>query len=280
MESSEDKRGPRASSEPGRGNGRNANRLPGERRAADLILRGRAGVVPVRVRWPAATRTGAPPPVIVLLPDLAPRGGVDPADDALADELCSRVEAIVLCVPWARARDGAPDSALERASVALEWSADHADELGGDPRHLILAGRGVGAAAVAALAVRARDRGWPPIVRQVLILADARDRSEARTEAFAALAPPIRSLRGAATATLVTGDRRPSARQPSDCGQRLRAAGLEVEELAAHARGDGSDAPTRCGLPEPLLADLAGALRRALSRSTETTVDDQREGTR
>ena len=68
----------------------------GVRRVADLRLRGDAGSIPVRVRWPRSAGPGSAPPLVVFLPDLAPADGVDGADDALGHELCSRVGAVVL----------------------------------------------------------------------------------------------------------------------------------------------------------------------------------------
>jgi acetyl esterase len=141
----------------------------GVRRVADLRLRAPAGSIPVRVRWPHSAAADPAPPLIVVLPDAAPAGRVDQADDDLGLELCSRVGAVVLCTPWAPQRPGA----LDRAEAALMWAADHGHELGADPARLIVAGRGVGAAGAAALALRARERGWPPIRHQVLVLADA-----------------------------------------------------------------------------------------------------------
>src|ERR1700712_3623396 len=120
----------------------------GVRRVADLRLRGSAGSIPVRVRWP---RARSAPPLVVFLPDAAPADGVSKEDNALGHELSSRVGPFVLCVPGAPRRPGA----LDRAEAALMWAADHGEELGGDPGRLVVAGRGAGAAAAAALALRA-----------------------------------------------------------------------------------------------------------------------------
>jgi acetyl esterase len=130
-------------------------------RVAELRLGAAGGPPAVRVRWPAAPGSRGPAPLIVLLCDPGPANGVQPADDRLADELCSRVGAVVLCVPWAASDDDAPRPALARAEAALGWSADHAGELAADPDRLVLAGRGAGAAAAAVLALRAFERGWP-----------------------------------------------------------------------------------------------------------------------
>jgi acetyl esterase len=137
------------------------------RRVADLRLRGPAGSIPVRVRWPTSPAS-EPPPLVLFLPDAAPADGVEQTDDELALQLCWRAGAVVLCTPWAPRRPGA----LDRAEAALMWVADHGQELGADPARLAVAGRGAGAAAASALARRARDRGWPAIRGQGLVVGD------------------------------------------------------------------------------------------------------------
>jgi acetyl esterase/lipase len=211
----------------------------GVRRVADLRLRGPAGSIPVRVRWP---RSRPAPPLVVFLPDAAPADGVDGADDALGHELCARVGAVVMCIPWAPRRPGA----LDRAEAALMWAADHGEELGADPGRLVVAGRGAGAAAAAALALRAQERGWPPLRRQVLIVAEAGARRAARHDAPHAAGAPVPAI-------LVGHTER--------CAAWLRATGAEVEELRC---ADAAAASGRSGLAEPLLADLVSALRGAL----------------
>lgn len=145
-------------------------------REANLRLRG----VRARVRWPDA---GDRPGLVVLV-----------ADAEHVAEACTRAGAVVLAASCATLRD---------AAAALEWAADHAGELGADPRRLAVAGGEV----AAALAVHARDQGWPPLARQVLIGPD--------------LDGPAGSLAGVAPATVI------------DAGAyaaRLRDAGVEVEE--------------------------------------------------
>jgi hypothetical protein len=102
---------------------------------ADLRLRGAR----VRVTWPPAT-PGGPPALLVLL-----------ADDVeeLCCELAVRTPAVVLTV---RPRDD--------PCIALGWAADHARELGADPRRLIVAGE---PRLLADVERHAREEGWPPI---------------------------------------------------------------------------------------------------------------------
>ncbi|MGZ4202180.1 MAG: alpha/beta hydrolase fold domain-containing protein [Thermoleophilaceae bacterium] len=169
-------------------------------RAAELHLRGPLGPLPVRLLWPPAA--SAAPAITLLCP------GGDGAD-ALALTLCG--EAGVLVV---RAREGA--GALHLAS-AVEWLADRGAELGGDPGRLLVAGVGAGGALAAALALEARDRGWPPLARQLLVLPE--------------LGAWARPLAGVAPATVVSPPGDSPAHRYADA---LRAGGVEVDEL----RGD------------------------------------------
>jgi acetyl esterase len=188
-------------------------------RSAELRLRG----VPVRVRWPA----GPLPPVVVVLADAAA-----PADDLLCDALCAGLGALVLQTFW---EDGP-----ERAAGALDWAADHAAELDGDPRRVLVAGRGAAAVAASTLALRAGESGWPRLAGQVLVVWQACAADEVR----AAAAP--------AAATIVT--------PVADCAfsQRLRAAGAEVHELV-DPRVDPREHPD-----QPFLPALVDTLRRSL----------------
>jgi hypothetical protein len=155
------------------------------RSAAQLRLRGGAA----HLVWPAGDATG----VMVLL------SGRDP------EPLCRWLaDALGVVALSAAARDGSP---------AIEWVADHAAEFGADGSRLILAGVHGAAPAVAALAVRARDDGWPRIAEQVFIHPRLDD-------------PPTAWLAGVAPATVVAGD----------AGARtyvaaLRRAGVPVHEL-------------------------------------------------
>jgi alpha/beta hydrolase family protein len=115
---------------------------------ADLRLR---GGVDVQVTWPPATPEA--PALLVVLAGESPGAPI-------WLQLCVRIPAVLLTVRGMR---------LAEAREALEWGADHAQELGADPRRLLLAADHGGAGLVAALARQARDRGWPVVARHVLI---------------------------------------------------------------------------------------------------------------
>jgi hypothetical protein len=115
-------------------------------READLSLRGPGRFVRPRVSWPPGDSEDNP--IAVVLAD-------GEWDRALADALCA-AGFVVLSLRTA---------AIDVATIALEWAADHARELGADPERLIV----VGGRLAAAVALEARNRGWPEISRYVYV---------------------------------------------------------------------------------------------------------------
>jgi hypothetical protein len=162
-------------------------------READLSLRAAREFVRPRVSWPPDATDGSP--IAVVLSD------GDSALD-LAGALCLEGGFVVMALQT---------DALDVATIALEWAGDHASLLGADPDQLVVAGGGLAAAA----ALYARDQGWPPLARQVLIGPDV-----------SGWPPAGESLAGVAPATVVNAQ---------GYASRLREAGVEVDELSDHA---------------------------------------------
>jgi acetyl esterase/lipase len=154
-------------------------------RVADVQLRGPAAPLWARAYWPAPAAPGL---VVFFASD----------GDALCRALCSQAGVVVLLVPVAD---------LAEATTVTEWAADHAAELDADPERLLVAGEGAGADLAAAVAVHARDQGWPALASQVLI---------------SPRLPDLPSLAGVAPAVVVAGRR---------YADRLRRAGFDVQEL-------------------------------------------------
>ena len=165
-------------------------------RFADMLLRGAAAPVTARMVWPAGSPTR--PRLLVLF-----LGDTSPAASSLPNTLCTRLGALVLAC--------SADTSFRDATRALEWAADHGLELGAESGQLAIAGEGDGCLVAAAAVVHARDQGWPPVVRQILIRPPASFRPEG---SMAGVAPVV--VVGAADQGLA---------------DRFRNDGVEVEEL-------------------------------------------------
>ena len=163
-------------------------------REAELSLRAAGDFVRLRVIWPPDPEDGGP--IALFLWER-------PSVFEMAEALSVEGGMVVLALQT---------TALDVATIALEWAGDHAASLGADPDRLFVAGGGLAATAV----VHARDEGWPALERQLLF---GPERS--------GWPPADTAVAGVAPATVVDA--------PVYAG-RLRAAGVEVEELPVAAR--------------------------------------------
>ena len=159
-------------------------------READLSLRSAQDFVRPRVIWPRDPEDGSP--IAVLLWERESVFDV-------AHALCVDAGVVVLALQT---------TAVDLATIALEWVGDHAQLLGADPDRVLVAGGGLAAKA----ALHARDQGWPPLARQLLFGAER-----------SAWPRTGESLAGVAPATIVDAP---------DYASRLREAGVEIEELS------------------------------------------------
>jgi acetyl esterase/lipase len=203
-----------------------ADRRPAVPRTADLQLRSAAGRQAAQILWSPFGDSDETPPLVVFF-----GGGDSDADCAACRALSEAGRAVVLAATSVLARDGSWAEAFGDALVMVEWAADHAAELGADPGRIVVAGQGSGARMAAALALHARDRGWPPLARQVL-LRPRLDSPAAAGDADGSDAAPLRApaLDGVAPATILGGG--PSA-DGSRYARRLRTAGVEVAVLGS-----------------------------------------------
>jgi acetyl esterase/lipase len=117
-------------------------------RIADLQLRGSTSPLPVRVYWPGQA-TSQPAPLLVFCM-------VGAGAEALCRSLSEDLGLLVLAVSC--------PAGAQNGTTALEWAAEHAAELGGDPERLLVAGHGAGRGVAAAVASQARAAGWPDVV--------------------------------------------------------------------------------------------------------------------
>jgi acetyl esterase len=89
--------------------------------------------------------------------------------DSTCRRIANRARAVVVNVDYRLAPEHRFPDAFDDAWVAVQWTHDHAAELGGDPGRLAVAGSSAGGNLAAAVALRARDERAPRIDLQVLI---------------------------------------------------------------------------------------------------------------
>jgi acetyl esterase len=88
--------------------------------------------------------------------------------DRLVRELTVHADAATVFVNYSRSPEAKYPTALDEIYAALEWIAAHGAEHGMDPTRIAVAGDSVGGNMTAATAIRAKQRGGPALVGQLL----------------------------------------------------------------------------------------------------------------
>ncbi len=83
--------------------------------------------------------------------------------------LAHDAEVVIASVDYRLAPEHRYPVPVEDCYAATRWAGDHAADLGADPGALTVMGESAGANLAAAVTLMARDRGGPPIARQVLL---------------------------------------------------------------------------------------------------------------
>ena len=135
-------------------------------RVQDRKIPGPRGPILLRVYTPAGRE---PFPVIVFLHGGGWILGTLDTHDDYCRSLSNRAGAVVVSVDYRLAPEYRFPSPLDDSYAALQWSAVHAGEIGGDGARLAVAGDSAGGNLAAAAALMARDKGGPKIALQVLL---------------------------------------------------------------------------------------------------------------
>ena len=123
--------------------------------------------IPVRIYWPPVEQHDNLPVVVFYHGGGWAIGDLD-THDHVARAHAVGAEAIVVSVDYRLAPEHPYPAGVEDAWAALRWVGEHADELGGDPTRIAVAGDSAGGNLSAVMALRARDAGGPPLVFQLL----------------------------------------------------------------------------------------------------------------
>ncbi|GAB2600424.1 alpha/beta hydrolase [Kribbella endophytica] len=129
--------------------------------------------VPVRIYSPRGAR-GA---VIWLHGGGWVMGTVD-TEDPWASRMAAGSGAVVISVGYRLAPENPFPAAFDDAYAVLNWTAEHAAELGIDPGRIAVGGHSAGAGIAAGVALRARDEQGPAIRFQLLNQPSLDDRQE------------------------------------------------------------------------------------------------------
>ncbi|WIM88608.1 alpha/beta hydrolase [Candidatus Mycobacterium wuenschmannii] len=125
-----------------------------------------ANGVPVRIYWPQS-EPGNLPIVVFIHGGGFALGDLD-THDPVARAHAVGAEAIVVSVDYRLAPEHPFPAGVDDCWTALQWTAEHAAELGGDPTRIAVAGDSAGGNLAAVIAQRARDEGGPKLAFQLL----------------------------------------------------------------------------------------------------------------
>ncbi|WP_343708126.1 alpha/beta hydrolase [Mycobacterium sp.] len=140
--------------------------LPDLRIENRTIAHGDLTDIPVRIYWPQS-EPGSLPIVVFYHGGGFALGDLD-THDPVARAHAVGADAIVVSVDYRLAPEHPFPAGLNDCWAALQWVAEHATELGGNPDRIAVAGDSAGGNLAAVIAQRARDEGGPALAFQLL----------------------------------------------------------------------------------------------------------------
>jgi acetyl esterase len=132
----------------------------------DRVIAGRTGDVAVRLY---RNRGAHPRPATLFFHGGGFVFGDLDSHDPMCRALARESNTMVVAVDYRRAPEHPYPAALDDCMAVAAWVAEHGRSMGIDGRRLAVAGDSAGGTLAAAVALRARDEGGPPISFQLLI---------------------------------------------------------------------------------------------------------------
>ena len=123
--------------------------------------------VPLRIYWPFAS--DKPLPLVVWYHGGGHVVGSLDSYDSLCRDMALKSGAVWVAVGYRLAPENKFPAAIEDSFAALQWVAQHAAQLGGDPARIAIAGDSAGGNLAAVCALLARDADFPALCFQLLI---------------------------------------------------------------------------------------------------------------
>ncbi|MGJ3256472.1 MAG: alpha/beta hydrolase [Alcanivorax sp.] len=125
--------------------------------------------IPIRLYSPETDAQAPSLPVVVFIHGGGWVSGDLDTHHVLASAIASRAHALVLSVDYRLSPEHPFPAGLDDTYAVLEWAANHAAEIGGDPARLAIAGDSAGGNLAAAASLLAHDRRGPNISAQWLM---------------------------------------------------------------------------------------------------------------
>ncbi|MBI9082014.1 MAG: alpha/beta hydrolase [Desulfobacterales bacterium] len=131
----------------------------------DETIAGKEGAIPIRRYW---TEKNSPSPVLLYFHGGGWVMGDLDTHDNICRALAQKTGAVVVAVDYRLAPEHPFPAAFDDAYATLEWAAQNAVAMGGDPNRIFVAGDSAGANLAATVSLAARDRKGPAICGQAL----------------------------------------------------------------------------------------------------------------